>query len=192
MLSALGPTVILGIMNLINLAHGEFMTPGGMATFAADRGVPFALAVIVVFFATGLFGIVLELLAIRRFCGRELGALGDHLGYQPDPGAGGFDRVWPLHAADPDPHPRACCGGISRSRCTAGTDRHHRPLVAALAVMMRTLVRVAGARGDAKSRPWRATSASGSSGSTRRRLGSRAGLESLSGALLAPTTPIAP
>ena len=76
LLSALGLIVILGMMNIINLAHGEFMMLGAYAaSFAVHRGIPFPLAIIAAFFATGLFGIVLERLVIRRFYGRELGAL---------------------------------------------------------------------------------------------------------------------
>jgi branched-subunit amino acid ABC-type transport system permease component len=76
LLSALGLIVILGMMNLINLAHGEFMMLGAyVATMVVHLGVPFALAVIVAFIAIALFGIVLERLVIRRFYGRELGAL---------------------------------------------------------------------------------------------------------------------
>ena len=47
LLSALGLIVILGMMNIINLAHGELMMLGAYtATIAVHRGVPFPLAVI--------------------------------------------------------------------------------------------------------------------------------------------------
>ena len=76
LLSALGLIVILGMMNIINLAHGELMMLGAYtATIAVQRGVPFPLAVLVAFFAVALFGAVLERLVVRRFYGRELGAL---------------------------------------------------------------------------------------------------------------------
>ena len=76
LLSALGLIVILGMMNIINLAHGELMMMGAYtATIAVQRGVPFPLAVIAGFFVVALFGIVLERLIVRRFYGRELGAL---------------------------------------------------------------------------------------------------------------------
>ena len=46
LLSALGLMVILGMMNIINLAHGEFMMLGAYAaTSVVHRGVPFPLAV---------------------------------------------------------------------------------------------------------------------------------------------------
>ena len=47
LLSALGLIVILGMMNIINLAHGELMMMGAYTRLAAyHRGVPFPLAVI--------------------------------------------------------------------------------------------------------------------------------------------------
>jgi branched-subunit amino acid ABC-type transport system permease component len=76
LLSALGLIVILGMMNIINLAHGELMMLGAYtATMAVQRGVPFPLAVPIAFVAVALFGVVLERLVVRRFYGRELGAL---------------------------------------------------------------------------------------------------------------------
>jgi branched-chain amino acid transport system permease protein len=76
LLCALGLIVILGMMNIINLAHGELMMLGAYtATMAVQRGVPFPLAVLLAFFVVGLFGAVLERLIVRRFYGRELGAL---------------------------------------------------------------------------------------------------------------------
>jgi len=76
-LSALGLVVILGMMNIINLAHGELMMMGAyVATIAHNQmGLPFPLAVVTSFLAVAIFGAILELLIIRRFYGRELGAL---------------------------------------------------------------------------------------------------------------------
>jgi branched-chain amino acid transport system permease protein len=76
LLSALGLIVILGMMNIINLAHGELMMLGAYsATTAVQHGMPFPIAVLVAFVAVGLFGAVLERVVVRRFYGRELGAL---------------------------------------------------------------------------------------------------------------------
>lgn len=76
LLCALGLIVILGMMNIINLAHGELMMMGAyVASFVYQYGVPFWLAAIIAFFAVGVFGALLELAIIRRFYGRELGAL---------------------------------------------------------------------------------------------------------------------
>jgi urea transport system permease protein len=76
-LAALGLIVILGMMNIINLAHGELMMMGAyVATITHNQlSLPFPLAVIVSFFAVAIFGAILELLIVRRFYGRELGAL---------------------------------------------------------------------------------------------------------------------
>lgn len=75
-LCALGLIVILGMMNIINLAHGELMMIGAyIATFSVHAGIPFPVGVILAFIVTAAFGAVLEQLVIRRFYGRELGAL---------------------------------------------------------------------------------------------------------------------
>src|SRR5690348_18390085 len=76
LLSALGLIVILGMMNIINLAHGELMMMGAYtATIVFHRGVPFPLAIILGFVVVAIFGAILERLVVRRFYGRELGAL---------------------------------------------------------------------------------------------------------------------
>ena len=76
LLSALGLVVILGMMNIINLAHGEFMMLGAYAatavcTAACRSRSPCWWRRS----AVGVFGIVLERLVVRHFYGRELGAL---------------------------------------------------------------------------------------------------------------------
>jgi branched-chain amino acid transport system permease protein len=64
------------MMNIINLAHGELMMMGAYtATMVFHRGLPFPLAVIVSFVALAVFGAILERLVVCRFYGRELGAL---------------------------------------------------------------------------------------------------------------------
>src|SRR6266571_604559 len=76
LLSALGLIVILGMMNIINLAHGELMMMGAYtATLAYQRGLPFWLCTILAFLVVGAFGAALERTIVRRFYGRELGAL---------------------------------------------------------------------------------------------------------------------
>lgn len=76
LLCALGLIIILGMMNIINLAHGELMMMGAyVASASYQHGAPFWLSAIVSFFAVGVFGAVLEFLIVRRFYGRELGAL---------------------------------------------------------------------------------------------------------------------
>lgn len=76
LLSAIGLIVILGMMNIINLAHGELMMMGAyVSAFAYHAGVPFIICVPASFVAVGLTGFVLEKLLIKRFYGRELSAL---------------------------------------------------------------------------------------------------------------------
>jgi branched-subunit amino acid ABC-type transport system permease component len=76
LLSALGLIVILGMMNIINPAHGELMMMGAYtASVTFHRGVPFPIAVLLAFVVVASFGAVLERLVVRRFYGRELGAL---------------------------------------------------------------------------------------------------------------------
>src|SRR5918911_1510180 len=65
LLCALGLIVILGMMNIINLAHGELMMMGAYtATAAYHRGVPFPLSVVLAFVAVAIFGAVLERLIV--------------------------------------------------------------------------------------------------------------------------------
>lgn len=76
MFAAMGLIIVLGMLNIINLAHGEFIMMGAYtATIAVHNGVPFVLAVLLATFAVGVFGAVIERLVIRRFYGNKLNAL---------------------------------------------------------------------------------------------------------------------
>ena len=75
-LAAVGLIIVLGMMNIINLAHGELMMIGAyIATITHHAGLPFPLAVVASFFGVAICGAALELTIVRRFYGRELGAL---------------------------------------------------------------------------------------------------------------------
>src|SRR5712675_2968475 len=71
-LLAAGLTLVFGIMDLVNLAHGSFYMLGAYfaATFAALTG-SFALGALLALAATLLVGMAAELIAIRRLYGRD-------------------------------------------------------------------------------------------------------------------------
>jgi branched-chain amino acid transport system permease protein len=71
-LLAAGLTLIFGIMDLVNLAHGSFYMIGAyfMATFTLLTG-DFVLSVALAFAATLLVGMAVEVIAIRRLYGRD-------------------------------------------------------------------------------------------------------------------------
>src|ERR1700759_5286751 len=71
-LLAAGLTLIFGIMDLVNLAHGSLYMLGAYfaATFAAMTG-SFVAAAILALLATLVVGMVLEVVAIRRLYGRD-------------------------------------------------------------------------------------------------------------------------
>jgi branched-chain amino acid transport system permease protein len=71
-LLAAGLTLIFGIMDLVNLAHGSLYMIGAYfaATFAAATG-SFVLGAILALVATLVGGMALEVIAIRRLYGRD-------------------------------------------------------------------------------------------------------------------------
>lgn len=75
-LAALGLIVILGMIDIINLAHGEFIMLGAYTTaLLVHAGVPFFLTIPLAMVAIGLFGVLTERLIIRRFYDNKLIAL---------------------------------------------------------------------------------------------------------------------
>src|ERR1700730_18579478 len=71
-LLAAGLTLVFGIMDLVNLAHGSLymMGPYFAATFCAWTG-SFLLGALMALFATSVLAIVLEVVALRRLYGRD-------------------------------------------------------------------------------------------------------------------------
>jgi branched-chain amino acid transport system permease protein len=71
-LLAAGLTLIFGIMNLVNLAHGSLYMLGAYfaATFAAWTG-SFLAAVVLTVAATLVVGMAVEIIAMRRLYGRD-------------------------------------------------------------------------------------------------------------------------
>ncbi|GAN77316.1 ABC transporter permease subunit [Acidisphaera rubrifaciens] len=193
LLSALGLIVILGMMNIINLAHGEFMMLGAYAaTASVQRGVPFPLAVLIAAVAVGLFGVVIERLIVRRFYGRELGALVVTWGISLILGQGALLLFGPFMPPIAIPGGAVALGDYSFSVYWLFLIVLCGVLLAALAFVYRATrfglqaraamqnARMARALGIRVDRIYMATFALG------------AALAGLSGALLAPTTSIAP
>jgi branched-chain amino acid transport system permease protein len=71
-LLAAGLTLVFGIMDLVNLAHGSFYMIGAYfaATFAALTG-SFVLGALLGLAATLIVGMVVDLIALRRLYGRD-------------------------------------------------------------------------------------------------------------------------
>ena len=76
MLAAMGLIIVLGMLNIINLAHGEFIMMGAYtATLSVHAGVPFVVAVVLATIVVGVIGAIVELLIVRRFYANKLNAL---------------------------------------------------------------------------------------------------------------------
>ena len=71
-LMSAGLTLVFGIMNLINLAHGALYMMGAfIAASVAGRSGSFVLGAVVAVLATGLIGALLEVALLRRFYKRS-------------------------------------------------------------------------------------------------------------------------
>jgi urea transport system permease protein len=80
LLIALGLTLTFGQMNVINMAHGEFIMAGAYTVYVlqqliTDAGASLLIALPVAFVIAGAMGVVLEVLLIRRLYGRPLDTL---------------------------------------------------------------------------------------------------------------------
>lgn len=79
LLIALGLTFTFGQMNVINMAHGEFIMAGAYTAYmvqgVAGGDVSLLVALPVAFVVAGLMGLALEVALIRRFYGRPLDTL---------------------------------------------------------------------------------------------------------------------
>ena len=75
-LAAVGLAVIFGMLGVINLAHGEFITIGAYGTALSYRaGLPLVLAMIVGVLVTAVFGVIVERTVIRKLYGRLLDSM---------------------------------------------------------------------------------------------------------------------
>ncbi len=82
LLVALGLTLTFGQMNVINMAHGEFIMAGAYTTYVLQTALgtglitlSFGLALPAAFVIAGAMGLLLEFLLIRRMYGRSLDTL---------------------------------------------------------------------------------------------------------------------
>ncbi len=67
MLVSLGLAIIFGLMNVINMAHGEFLMLGCYAVMELSRlGLPFFAALAIAPFIVALIGLIVEEIVIRR------------------------------------------------------------------------------------------------------------------------------
>lgn len=77
LLAALGLMIILGVVDVINLAHGELIMLGAyVTTLAYHRAhLPLPVCMLLSVVTVGAFGVLLERTVIRRFYRDKLGAL---------------------------------------------------------------------------------------------------------------------
>jgi urea transport system permease protein len=80
LLIALGLSLTFGQMNVINMAHGEFIAAGAYTVYVLQKvisgaGISLLVALPVAFAVAGVMGIVREVLLIRRLYGRPLDTL---------------------------------------------------------------------------------------------------------------------
>ena len=85
LLISIGLAFSFGLMNVINMAHGEFIMVGAYVTFLLQQlapyvgginaGVWFILSLPVAFLITGALGFLLEITIVRRLYGRPLDTL---------------------------------------------------------------------------------------------------------------------
>ncbi len=73
-LLGIGLTLIFGLMNVVNFAHGEFYTLGAYATFAAlaINGLPFVGALVVAIAAGVVLGALTEIVLLRPLRGHSI------------------------------------------------------------------------------------------------------------------------
>jgi len=75
-LAAFGLAIIYGLIGVINMGHGAFLTLGAYLTWATTHaGVPFVAAVLLAAVGVGVVGLVLEHLIIRHFYDRPFDTL---------------------------------------------------------------------------------------------------------------------
>lgn len=70
---SIGLAIIFGVMNVINLAHGEFIMWGAYITVICNHmGIPLAVAIALGALGSGLAGVIVELILIKRLYARPI------------------------------------------------------------------------------------------------------------------------
>lgn len=71
-ITALGLVIIFGLMNVVNMAHGEFIMIGAYVTYVVTTvfHLPFVLAMLSAFLTTALFGVLVEITLIKKLYGK--------------------------------------------------------------------------------------------------------------------------
>lgn len=69
---SMGMAIIFGIMNVVNLAHGELIVIGAYVAYTVTEilELPFAVAIVASFFVTALLGAVIEKLIVKKLYGK--------------------------------------------------------------------------------------------------------------------------
>lgn len=71
-LIAQGYTLVFGVLDKLNFAHGEIFMLGGFVLLASVAlGAPLALAVLITVIVAGLLGLVVEFVGFRKFRSRD-------------------------------------------------------------------------------------------------------------------------
>ena len=75
-LSSIGLAVIFGMMNIINMAHGEFIMLGAyIFTISALAGIPFIVSVLIAVLGVTVFGILIYKLIISKLHSRPMDSI---------------------------------------------------------------------------------------------------------------------
>ena len=71
-ITALGLVIIFGLMDVVNMAHGEFIMIGAYVTYFVTTvfHASFFISMLMAFLVTALLGALIELTLIRRLYGK--------------------------------------------------------------------------------------------------------------------------
>jgi len=132
---SLGLALVLGLMGVVNFAHGAIFMLGGYFAYAAmaTYGIPFPVALVLGPIGAGIVGVAMEVIVLRRLYGKEpiiglLATFGVTLMIEE-----GARFVWGAQAVQPD-KPPILTGGTDLLVTQVGTYRLFTVAVSALSV----------------------------------------------------------